>query len=143
MADQVRTKIKKKAMIEALKKSLGVVTPAAANVGIDPDTHYEWLRKDPKYRDEVEKLQDRALDFAESKLFNIMQTNGKGATTATIFYLKTKGKKRGYIESTEMSVKGLRDEGILSIEQQRELAEEILKTPDKDNLLKKYDDFKK
>lgn len=143
MADQVRTKVKKKAMIEALKKSLGVVTPAAANVGIDPDTHYEWLRKDPKYRDEVEKLQDRALDFAESKLFNIMQTNGKGATTATIFYLKTKGKKRGYIESSEIQLNSAKVEGHLTIDQQKELAEEILKTPTKENLRKKYDDFKK
>ena len=90
----------KKAMIEALEKSLGVVTTAAKTVGIDRSTHYEWLKTDQKYKDAVESIGDIALDFAESQLHKQMQA---GDTTACIFYLKTKGKKRGYVERQELT----------------------------------------
>jgi hypothetical protein len=90
----------KKAMLEALEKSLGVVTTAAKTVGIDRSTHYEWLKTDQKYRAAVESIADIALDFAESQLHKRMKD---GSDASVIFYLKTKGKKRGYIERTEVS----------------------------------------
>lgn len=91
--------IKKKAMIDALHKTLGIVTAAAKLVGIDRVTHYDWLKSDPEYKKMVEDVADVALDFAESKLHKQIE---KENPVATIFYLKTKGKKRGYIEKTEV-----------------------------------------
>jgi hypothetical protein len=90
----------KKAMIEALKKSLGIVTTACKEVGIERQTHYNWLKDDPEYKAQVESLDDMVLDFAESKLH---QSINNGSDTATIFFLKTKGKKRGYIEKQEIT----------------------------------------
>jgi len=90
----------KKAMIEALKKSLGIVTTACKEVGIERQTHYNWLKDDPEYKAQVEALDDMVLDFAESKLH---QSINNGSDTATIFFLKTKGKKRGYIEKQEIT----------------------------------------
>ena len=90
------TKVQKNAMIEALVKSLGIVTTACKSVKISRETHYRWMRRDKKYKARVEDIENIALDFAESKLHKQI---GKEDTTATIFYLKTKGKKRGYIES--------------------------------------------
>ena len=90
-------------MIEALEKSLGIVTTACKQVGIARSTHYEWMESDPEYKKAVESLSDVALDFAESKL---MKSIENGSDTATIFYLKTKGKKRGYIEKSEMTHSG-------------------------------------
>ena len=84
----------KKAMIEALTKSLGVVTLACKEVGISRETHYRWLTEDENYKKAVDDLADVALDFAEAKLHKQIE---KEDTVATIFYLKTKGKKRGYI----------------------------------------------
>ena len=92
--------IKKDAMIQALEKSLGVVTTACKQVGIGRATFYEWLEKDPKFAKEVAEIQNVALDFAESQLHKQI---GDGSTSATIFYLKTKGKKRGYIERQEIT----------------------------------------
>ena len=86
-------------MIEALTESLGVVTVACRKVGIPRKTHYEWYNKDDDYRQAVDDLADVALDFAESMLHKQIQDKD---TTATIFFLKTKGKKRGYIERTEI-----------------------------------------
>jgi hypothetical protein len=99
MSEQNLT-IKKEAMIKALEKSLGVVTSACRSVGISRTTHYEWLQSDEEYSKAVQSLSDLALDFAESKLHSLIQ---EGDTTATIFYLKTKGKQRGYIERQEVS----------------------------------------
>lgn len=93
----------KKAMLEALEKSLGVVTTAAKVAGIDRSTHYEWIKTDPDYKDSVDSLSDVALDFAESQLHKQIQN---GEVTSTIFYLKTKGKKRGYVERTEVEQSG-------------------------------------
>ena len=97
------TNILKKAMIEALEKSLGVVTTAAKAVGIDRSTHYDWNNNDPEYRAAVDSISDIALDFAESQLHKQIQG---GEVSSTIFYLKTKGKKRGYVEKTEVEHSG-------------------------------------
>ena len=90
-------------MIEALTASLGVVTDACRNVEISRQTHYRWLQEDEEYKKAVEEISDIALDFAESMLHKQIQDKD---TTATIFYLKTKGKKRGYIEKQEIEHQG-------------------------------------
>lgn len=90
-------------MIEALEKSLGIVTTACKSVGIDRGTHYNWMEEDAEYKKAVEGIADIALDFAESQLHKQIQN---GEVTSTIFFLKTKGKKRGYIEKTEVEHSG-------------------------------------
>lgn len=92
-------KIKKKAMLEALESSLGIVSKACKDVGICRKTHYDWLKDDPEYAKEVALIDDMAIDFAESSLHEQIKDK---VPTSTIFYLKTKGKKRGYVEKQEV-----------------------------------------
>ena len=92
---------KKEAMLEALEKSLGIVSTAAKMVGIDRSTHYAWLKADEEYKSAVNSIQDSVLDFAESHLYKLVK---EGNPAATIFMLKTRGKKRGYIERQEIEV---------------------------------------
>ena len=92
--------VQKKAMIEALEKSLGVVSTACKAMGISRQTHYNWL-KDQEYKAAVEELSEVAVDFAESHLHKLIRD---GNPAATIFFLKTKGKGRGYIERQEIAV---------------------------------------
>ena len=87
-----QTALKKREMIKALIKSLGVVTLACEKVGIERSTHYDWLKADEKYKQAVEDIAEIELDFAESMLHKQIQDKD---TAATIFFLKTKGKKRG------------------------------------------------
>ena len=94
-----KTDTHKKAMIEALKASLGIVSEAAEATGVCRQHHYTWMKNDDAYREEVEAISDIAIDFAESALKRKIRD---GDTTAIIFYLKTKGKKRGYIEKSEI-----------------------------------------
>jgi hypothetical protein len=91
---------KKAEMILALESTKGVVTDAAEIAGIARSTHYLWMTEDKVYKDAVNDLQDVVLDFAENKLFKLVD---KGDVAATLFLLKTKGKKRGYVERTEVS----------------------------------------
>ena len=92
---------KKKAMLEALEKSLGVITQACKVVGIDRKTHYNWMKADEEYKVQVEELSEVAIDFAESHLHKLIKD---GNPAATIFFLKTKGKNRGYVERQEIAV---------------------------------------
>ena len=98
----------KKAMLEALEKSLGIVTTACKTVGIDRSTHYEWLKKDEAYKRSVESLEDLTLDFAESQLHKQIKD---GNTSSTIFYLKTRGRKRGYVERHENMITTIDEDG--------------------------------
>jgi hypothetical protein len=107
----------KKKMIEALERTLGRVTEAAESIDIARSTHYDWMQKDPEYKEAVESIGEKALDFVESKLFELIDgpqreimTDAGIQTikdtpnpTACIFYLKTKGKKRGYVERQEVT----------------------------------------
>ena len=95
----------KTAMLEALEKSLGIVTTACQSVGIDRATHYRWMRSDMEYKAAVESIADRVLDFAESHLHGLIKDKNPAAV---IFYLKTKGKARGYVERQEIEVQELR-----------------------------------
>ena len=90
----------KKAMIAAMEKALGVVTTACKTIGISRQTHYNWL-KDPDYAAAIEDVSEVAVDFAESHLHKLIK---EGNPAATIFFLKTKGKNRGYIERQEIAV---------------------------------------
>ena len=95
-----KSDINKKAMIAALEKSLGIVTSACKIVGISRNTFYNYCKDDEVFKTKVDDIENIALDFAESKLHNMIAAEN---TAAVIFYLKTKGKKRGYIERNEVT----------------------------------------
>tara|TARA_Y100001938_G_C7908644_1_gene338440 strand:- start:127 stop:483 length:357 start_codon:yes stop_codon:yes gene_type:complete len=90
----------KKGLLDALEKSLGVVTTACKQVGIGRTTFYNYCNDDKEFATKVKEIENVALDFAESQLHKQIQD---GSTAATIFLLKTKGKKRGYVERQEIT----------------------------------------
>ena len=92
--------IKKESLLKALEQSLGVVTVACKKSDIPRSTYYKWLKDDEVFAKNVKEIENVALDFAESQLHKQISEN---STAATIFYLKTKGKKRGYIERQEIT----------------------------------------
>ena len=89
----------KKALLDALEKSLGIVTTACKIVGVDRGTFYRYYNEDEKFKQAVKDIENVSLDFAESKLLEQIKANN---TAATIFYLKTRGKHRGYIEKQQI-----------------------------------------
>ena len=111
------TKKSKELMLKALKKTKGIVSVAAESVNIARTTHYLWMDNDPEYKEAVKAIDESAIDFAESKLFELIDGARKEVVTqdgiqvikdtpnptATIFYLKTKAKHRGYVERQEIT----------------------------------------
>ena len=95
--------IKKKALIQALEASLGVITQASKKTGIPRSSYYKWYNEDPAFKQEVDDIQNIAIDFVESQLFQQIK---EGNTTATIFFLKAKAKARVYIERQEIEHSG-------------------------------------
>ena len=85
-------------MIQALEQQLGIITAAAKQAGIDRKTHYRWLESDPEYKEAAEAIPEIVLDFAENSLYKQIK---EGNVAATIFFLKTRGKERGYIERVQ------------------------------------------
>jgi hypothetical protein len=75
----------KRAIVEAMEQSLGVVTTACRKVGIGRTTYYEYYNTDLKFKEEIDDLQNVALDFAESQLHKQIKD---GNSTATIFFSK-------------------------------------------------------
>ena len=92
---------RKKQLIEALERSLGVVTTACKQVNVARSTYYKWMDEDKEFKREVDDIANIAIDFAESQLHKQIRD---GNTSATIFYLKTKGKARGYVERQEIEM---------------------------------------
>jgi hypothetical protein len=86
----------KKRILDALEKSLGVVTDACRIAKVHRDTFYRYKNEDPDFAAKVEEMSEVALDFAESALYKQIK---EGVPSSTIFYLKTKGRRRGYVET--------------------------------------------
>lgn len=95
-----KTTLKKEAFLVALEKSLGIVSQAAKQVGIDRTTPYRWMKEDEDFKDKVEEIQNVVGDFAETKLYELVND---GNPSAVIFLCKTKFKNRGYVERQEIT----------------------------------------
>ena len=91
----------KKEFLEALKRCAGNVSEATKQVPIHRSTHYLWLESDPDYAAAVDAIKDSLIDRAESALQTLIT---EGNVPAVLFFLKTQGKKRGYVERTETDV---------------------------------------
>ena len=94
----------KKALIESLEKSLGNISNACKAAGVSRQTYYDWVKDDPEFAQAVESVKELSLDTAESVLKQLIVKDKN--VTAVIFYLKTKGRERGYGDQAEINLNG-------------------------------------
>jgi hypothetical protein len=105
--EQKRTTDKKVMMIKALGTTLGNVQKAIDDLKKTHDytvsrtAHYKWLKEDEEYAQAVEDASDKTLDLVEEALINQVKN---GSVQATMFYLKTKGRNRGYNEKLDVDI---------------------------------------
>lgn len=86
---------------EVYAKKAGNISSTCSALDIDRNTFTAWRDKYPKLKQLLDDVDESLIDFSESKLLE--QINA-GNLTAIIFHLKTKGKKRGYVESVEQNL---------------------------------------
>ena len=103
--DRPETICKKAAMIKALGTTCGNVSEAIAvlaksDIKVGRTAHYRWL-EDEDYQEAVDNAADKTLDLVEKALINQIKN---GSVTATTFFLKTKGRVRGYNERQEVDI---------------------------------------
>lgn len=63
-----KPKYYKAKLLEALERSLGIVTPACKEVGISRNTFYLYYKEDEVFRASVDDINNITLDFAENQL---------------------------------------------------------------------------
>jgi hypothetical protein len=85
---------------EALRAAAGIYSGAAAILRCSPTTVRNYVERYRSLQRVKEEVEETTLDLAESKLVKALQD---GNLTAVIFYLKCKGKARGFTERTEVT----------------------------------------
>jgi len=93
-----RKMIIKKDLELAIDKQGGLITYIANSMGFSRQAIHKAIKRF-KLEDKLQEARDKVLDLAESKLIEEIQN---GNLLAIIFYLKTIGKKRGYIQKQEL-----------------------------------------
>lgn len=88
-------------IIQIYEKKGCNITATCTALGISRKTFYEWKEKKKKLAEGLEAAEEAIIDFAESKLVEHINNDD---VQALIFFLRTKGKKRGYVEKTEADV---------------------------------------
>lgn len=88
-------------IIQIYEKKGCNITATCTALGISRKTFYEWKEKKKKLAEGLEAAEEAIIDFAESKLVEHIDNDD---VQALIFFLRTKGKKRGYVEKTETDV---------------------------------------
>ena len=93
-------RFKAEQFLEAIPGSGGFVTTIAKRVGCSRKTVYAGIANYPTVKQAVQDEKDALKDMAENELLRQIK---EGNTTATIFFLKTQGKNRGYVERQELT----------------------------------------
>ena len=88
---------------DALTQTKGMVYLAAKRLGCTPQTIYNYLKRHPTLEQLHKDLSEEMVDVAELRFFRAIQ---QGEPWAIAMMLKTKGKKRGYVEKSELDVSG-------------------------------------
>jgi hypothetical protein len=90
----------KEEIAEAITAANGLISVAAQSLGCSRTTIYSAIKRWKYVQEALEDSRERTLDFAEGKLFQQIKKNNM---TAIIFFLKTQGKSRGYVERQEIT----------------------------------------
>lgn len=95
-----KPKFSAKEIEHALRESAGLQYIAAQKLKCAPSTVTNYVKRNKHLQRVVEECQQGVLDLAEGK---ILEKIRDGDIAAIIFFLKTKGKNRGYTERQEIA----------------------------------------
>ena len=79
------------------------ISAACEAANISRRTFYDWKEQDEDFTQRIVEIDESRIDYVEGKLFENIDAN---KTNEILFYLKTKGKNRGYVERQEHQIDG-------------------------------------
>ena len=88
-------------IVNAMINTFGNVSEVCKQMNISRQTFYNYYNNDLEFKEQIDDIKNIALDFVESKLIGKIKD---GDIVAILFYLKTQGKKRGYVERVENEI---------------------------------------
>ena len=94
--------MKKANVAGAIKQYSGNIAAIARSFGVSRQTIYKYIEDKPDLKQLIIDERESMIDNVESTLYAQARS---GNTTAMIFFLKTQGKGRGYVERTEITGK--------------------------------------
>lgn len=100
----VTTEKKKEAFIKLFASTFGNISECCRELHMDRLTYYRWMKDDPVFKEAIETSEpdEHFADFLEEALKERIKAKD---TTAIIFALKSKARKRGYAEKMEVTGK--------------------------------------
>ncbi len=93
-------KITTDALIKLIDDTSGNLSVVARALNVNRSTVYRFMEKHPTVKQALDEAREKMIDNVESKLYSKALD---GDTTAMIFFLKTQGKSRGYVERQEVT----------------------------------------
>ena len=84
----------------AIREMNGNLAAVARKLGVCRQTLYSYIERHPSVKDVVAESRETMLDNAESALYRAVLA---GEAWAVCFFLKTQGKRRGYVERQEVT----------------------------------------
>lgn len=96
-----KRKVTNDEIVATYQKKGANISATCQALNIDRKTFYNRRNANEALDTKLCEVEESLIDFAESKLIGAISDDN---LTAIIFYLKTKGKSRGYIETVEQKL---------------------------------------
>ena len=93
----------KEILIQMMEKHLGIVSAACKDANLSRETFYKYYRLDPEFKEKIDAINDYTLDFVEAQLLKKIKG---GSERSILFYMRYKGRKRGYSDSLDITSGG-------------------------------------
>ena len=93
----------KEKLLDALERHLGIVTGACKDVGVTRKTFYQYYKDDLDFKKSVDDINNITLDFVENQLLKQIK---EGSERSILFYMKYRGRTRGYTDSVDITSGG-------------------------------------
>ncbi len=78
------------------------IAKTAESVGIKPSTVRKWRKKYQEFDETIKQLKEDEIDYVEDRLFDFIEKDNKMGAVCTMFYLKTQGQDRGWVETRKV-----------------------------------------
>lgn len=125
------TEKEKDSLIAAIEQSRGFVTVVSQLIGKALSTTKLWIKECPEAQEALVNARNHTKDFAESKLFKLMDSkNERISLHAVMYYLNNQARDRGYGWQPKENIANNAETQPVSKLSDKELNETIIRSMD-------------